>query len=227
METIITENTNDLNDLGKYEVYFNEYDTGELRIFVDEPISLGVVAELQDKILAQGVVLTAPIVYDENGIIIIRFQKALAPLIIIGAALAAVGITGSVISWQLIKTKLSNVPGLIWALAIGSVFFLILSSEPAKKTAQFGKEMTKTYITRRVSEAPLTEPEYVSAAKMRRAMHREDMREARNKEREDLRSLGREIRRRERAEEKAVRKAMKAPKLLTQGKKQGQITEGR
>ena len=93
----------DIQDLALYEYAFAEGEKGELRVQLSDPLFLEEIQALQDDILSQGVVLTCPI-KQQGDILTIRFQKAIAPLIIIALAISALGV-GFIIVWQLFKQE--------------------------------------------------------------------------------------------------------------------------
>ena len=139
-----------LEQLGTYETQFPEGSTGELRVYTtaDYPVTNEELTQMENQIRSQGAILTEPITYD-NGMISIKFKKAIAPLIIIvGAVIAALGI-GGFISWQLITSKLGIIPGQVWIVAGGAILYLIFTSKPAKKAGEIAIYAGKTYITKK------------------------------------------------------------------------------
>jgi len=148
MKLIAEQLNGDLSSIANSESRFAEHDTGEVRIYLENNASQSTIDELQGMILSQGVVLTGPIVQDAN-MIIIPFQKAIAPLLIIGGAIAAiiVGITG----WQIFKMTTAGIP--LWAIIVGGgALAYLLFNRPAKKAAPFVIQTGKAYITRKVSK---------------------------------------------------------------------------
>ncbi len=96
--------------LPDYEAYFATGDTGELRLYLVSPMSQEDILQMEQEILSQGVVLTAPIVQDAN-ILVIKFRKVSTPLIIM------VSVIGVVLQgWQLFKMD-GGIP--LWALVAG------------------------------------------------------------------------------------------------------------
>jgi len=121
---------NGVDNLPNYETQFNELDKGELRIYSATPLTQEQIWQLEQEILMQYVVLTEPILSDA-GVTIIKFQKALAPLLII--ALAVGGIITAVTGWQIFKTVQMGVPVWVWLVGGAALLFLLLSSDSGKK----------------------------------------------------------------------------------------------
>ena len=97
---VIAEGT-DINELAVYEDLFLEGERGELRLYLAAPLLQDEINALEEQILARGVTLTAPVT--QNGAFLsIRFQKAIAPLLILVGALASLGISG-IIAWSLFR----------------------------------------------------------------------------------------------------------------------------
>ena len=145
-ELIAEELSNSISSLPNYEVYFSEGDTGELRLYLERPLYQGEIDQLEQQILSQGVVLTEPIMQDTR-IVSIKFQKTIAPLVIIAIAIVAV-ITG-LLGWQIWKSVQLGVPLWLWAIAGGAVLYLLLSSKPAKEAGGLAIQAGKVYVTRK------------------------------------------------------------------------------
>ena len=139
MSELVAESlTSNLDSLSSYETYFKEGDTGELRIYLNRTLTSSELQWIQDKIIEQGVVLTEP-VSQVARIVYVKFEKRIAPLLIIGGAVAAVfaGITG----WQVFKFTEAGIP--LWIILLGGGALLyILFKKPAERTA-------KIYLTTR------------------------------------------------------------------------------
>lgn len=112
----------DLNDLAQYEGLLSEGDKGEVRIYLSQDLSLETVTQLQNNLLAQGVVLTAPL-RQENRILIIPFQKAVFPLLPI--VIVAGGIISLVLGWQIFQ-EVTKIPTMAWVVGLGIVGLLIV-----------------------------------------------------------------------------------------------------
>lgn len=125
----------DMYHMGDYEPMFEEYDTGEVRVFLPGPISAQEVMAIQDSIISQGVVLTKPITQSGSQLTI-SFRKELAPLAIIGFAVA--GVVVLVIGWQILKT-IAAISPFFW-IAGGAVLIYWMSK----------KGTVKSYATQRV-----------------------------------------------------------------------------
>ena len=122
MELIAEHLGSDITTLSDYESYYQEGDKGELKLYLDRMLYQDEIKQLEYELCNQGVMLTAPITQDAR-ILVIKFQKAIAPLLIIGGAIAVlvVGIVG----WQLLKTSVSNIPVWTWLLG-GAVIYHII-----------------------------------------------------------------------------------------------------
>ena len=118
---LVGEGLSGLTGLSSYEAYFSEGDSGELRFYLDRSLYQDKIDQLETEILGQGVVLTAPIAQDA-GMLIIKFQKAIAPLLIIGGAIVAV--VGSVVGWQLLKPETLGLPLWAWVGGIGLLYIM-------------------------------------------------------------------------------------------------------
>lgn len=102
----------DVSSLLDYESHYREGDTGELIVYLQEPLNYEEMEQLETEISGQGVILTAPIQQDAK-MLVIGFRKAIAPLAIIAGALAVVAAV--IIGWQLFKA-VSAVPTWAWIL---------------------------------------------------------------------------------------------------------------
>jgi len=101
-----------LTRLPEYDSHFATGDMGELRLYLDSPLSQEEISQLERAILSQGVVLTAPIVQDAQ-ILVIKFKKTVASL-----ATLVDGISANLQGWQLFKSE-SSIP--LWALLTGGI----------------------------------------------------------------------------------------------------------
>ena len=137
--------SNDLSTLPKYEAYFGEGDVGELRLYVSQPIDI---EQLENELCNKGVYLTEPIVQDAR-IVVIKFKKMIAPLLIIAGAIAAIGV--AVLGWQVFTTVKAGVPLWCWFIGGGALLYLMLR-EPVKKAAPLAIKAGKVYVTRRAGK---------------------------------------------------------------------------
>lgn len=135
----------DLSSLSSYETYFGEGDIGELRVYLDRPLYQDEIDRLQTELLSQGVTLTAPITQDAR-ILLIRFQKQIAPLLIIGGAIAA--IVAGILGWQIFKGTQVGIPVWVWIVGGLSLAYLLFR-EPAKKAGGLAIQAGKLYVTRK------------------------------------------------------------------------------
>ena len=116
---IIAENiSNGLTGLADCDNMFSEGEEGELLIYLENDLPDTEIDSIEQQLCDQGVVLTKPVACDAR-VLVIGFQKAMPPLVVI----ASLAITG-VIGWQLLKAV--NVSTWVWALAIGGVATYVL-----------------------------------------------------------------------------------------------------
>ena len=137
--------SNDLSTLPKYEAYFGEGDTGELRLYVSEFLTDNAIQQLEDEIIAKGVVLTEPITQDAR-IVVIKFKKMIAPLLIIVGAVVAIG--AGILGWQVFKTTQMGVPIWVWVVG-GSALLYLLLREPVKAATPYAIRAGKVYVGKR------------------------------------------------------------------------------
>ena len=122
MELIGESLSNNLSNLSSYEVYFKEGDTGELRVYLERSLYQDEMDCIQTEILSQGVILIAPVTQDAR-ILVIKFRKTIAPLLIIGGAIAAIVI--GTIGWQLLRTETAGIPLWTWITGVGFILYTV------------------------------------------------------------------------------------------------------
>ncbi len=111
---LIAEGTN-LSELEACESLLSEGQNGQVRLYLDRSITPLELQQVEDTIVGQGVVLTQPIQAAET-IMVISFQKAIAPLAII---VGAVGLVAAVVlGWQLMSNFL-GIPVWMWLVGGG------------------------------------------------------------------------------------------------------------
>ena len=148
MELVAERLDNNLTPLSDYETYFREGEAGELRIYLNRPLYQDEIDCLETEILNKGVVLTEPITQDAR-ILVIRFQKAIAPLLIIGGVVTA--IVGGIAGWQIFKLTTWGIP--LWTILLGgSAILYLLLRKPVKKAAPYAIRAGKSYLTRRIGQ---------------------------------------------------------------------------
>ena len=76
--------------------------------------------DLEKDIVSKGVILTNPITQDSR-VLIISFQKSMAPLLAIIESASTVG--GVIIGWQLLKDEKFGLPLWGWALIGGALIY--------------------------------------------------------------------------------------------------------
>ena len=147
---LVAENLgSDISFLGDYEVCYQEGDTGELRLYVDQPLSYDDVSQLEYEICSQGVVLIGPIKQDAR-VVVISFQKAIAPLAIIAIIVGGiVAIAAGLLGWQIFKYSKLGVPVIVWVVGLGALAYLLFSSEPAKQAGGLAIQAGKVYVTKK------------------------------------------------------------------------------
>ena len=134
---------NDVSSLSEYEKYFAEGDTGELRVYLDRTLYQDEIEQLEQEIQSQGVIA---FVTQDARMLIIKFRKALAPLVIIAAAVAAISAAGAgVVGWQIFKTTKMGVPLWAWIVGGAALAYLLLR-EPVKKAAPYAIHAGKVYV---------------------------------------------------------------------------------
>jgi hypothetical protein len=106
--------SNNIDEISGYEKYFEEYSQGKLNIYIDKELSESDIIQIENNILSQGAYLTSPIIQDSK-CIIICFEKRIGPLLIIIAAIGAIG--SGILGWQIFKAVSSGIPWWIFALA--------------------------------------------------------------------------------------------------------------
>jgi hypothetical protein len=126
MELVAENVTSNISELAIHEDLFNEFDRGEVRIFVSEPMSAAQITALENAILAEGAFLTAPIVQEAN-MIIIKAEKRIGFLMVISLVAGAV-IVGMV-GYQIYKASTWGIPGWVWLVGAGVVGYLFLRSK--------------------------------------------------------------------------------------------------
>ena len=130
-----------LAELGSYEPLLAEGQQGEVRIYLDRILVLSEIQQIEDEILAQGVVLTDHI-QSADGILVIPFQKMLAPLLIVGLVVSGILAVGTAIfGWQLL-TNVQGIPIWIWMVG-GAALLYLLFAKPAERVAG---EAVKIYV---------------------------------------------------------------------------------
>ena len=158
-------NSTDITELVGIEQVFNEGDTGEMRVFVDGYLRDEEIAFLQYKIQSQGVVLTEPI-FQDSGMVVIRFRKQIAPLLIIGGAVVA--IIGSLLGWQIYRTTVAGVSLWVWAIIGGALLYWAVTSEPAKQAGGLAIQAGTVYVTKRIPRIGDKDNPYISSYSKKR-----------------------------------------------------------
>ena len=131
MKLVAEQLGNNITSIAVHESAFAEGDKGELAVYLSRPLTQDDIFSLEQNILSQGVVLTEPIAQD-SGILVIKFQKAMAPLLIIGIAVAAVAISVSgVLGWQIFKLTPEQASVQLWSI-LGLAFAYWLFKNKAK-----------------------------------------------------------------------------------------------
>ena len=112
-----------LSELEACESLLPEGQKGEVRIYLDRNLTSSEIQQVEDRILAEGVVLTSSI-QSVEGILVIPFQKAIAPLAIIVVVVGLVAAT--VLGWQLMSDFL-GIPVWMWIVGGGLLVWALKS----------------------------------------------------------------------------------------------------
>ena len=126
-KTVIAETLSETTqDIVPFERKYSEGDTGELRLYLQYPISKDTLSQLESNIVSKGVVLTEPIRTDSR-VLVINFKKATEPLNIISSSISGLGI--ETVGWQLFKDEVAKniVPILIGVGAISLITILLIT----------------------------------------------------------------------------------------------------
>lgn len=114
--------------LGDFEDRFAEFEKGELRIYVNDALTQEQLSTVENEILCHGAHLTAPVTQD-GGVVFVRFQKRIAPLLILAAAGALVIVAvGGVLGWQVFRV-VQDVPNWAWIVLGTSVAVLLIRTD--------------------------------------------------------------------------------------------------
>ena len=128
---IVAEQISDsLDGVLRYESSFNEGDIGELHIYLQNDLEQDKINELQQSILVTGVVLIDEIRQDARKLII-RFQKAMPPLLAISSSVSM--IAGFIIGWQLLQDVKAGLPLYVWAIIGGLTLYILSQTSQGKK----------------------------------------------------------------------------------------------
>jgi hypothetical protein len=152
--TLIAEG-DDISTIGQAEDMLKEYDYGEVRVFISPPPTLEALDAMEQQIIADGVTLTGPVVFDpDTGAVVIPFQKRMSPLQVIGLSVGSMVLIGSMIfAWQLTQSLGGGGLAGVWViLGILGLILFIKSSEGhavAKAAYQTGRRVGEVYLARR------------------------------------------------------------------------------
>ena len=145
---LIAEGT-ELQELNEAEKLLNEFDKGEAHFYTDRSLSGEEISMIEQNIIETGVHLTGPVRQDAR-ILVVEFQKRIAPLVLIGGAVATVIAVGAgLVGWQIFKTVKYGVPLWVWIVGGGLLTYLIFSSKPAKQAGGVAIQAGKVYVTRK------------------------------------------------------------------------------
>ena len=106
-----------ISHLPQMEARLPEGSTGELRLYLENPVTQSEIDTLQENLSG---VLTGPI-HQVSRVLIIPYRKSFGPLLLIIAALALIPLV--VLGWQLFKS-LQNIPLWVWLAAAGLVTYV-------------------------------------------------------------------------------------------------------
>lgn len=155
MELIAEQLTNDLSTLAQYQSRLG--DSGEVRIFMNSPVGVDQLQQIQDYITSQGGVLTDNVSQDA-GMLVIPFENkstgiGALPILLIVAG-AAVLIVGSVIGWQIFTTSKAGVPVWVWGVIGVALIYLFMTSDTGKKATGLAISAGKMYVTKGALKNP-------------------------------------------------------------------------
>jgi hypothetical protein len=167
---------NSVEALPELEEYYREHDKGELRLYLNQNLDEATLCDIEKGILDQGVVLTDHVVQD-GGVLVIRFQKALAPLAIIAIVIGGIfAIGAALLGWQIFKSVMAGVPIWVWIAAGALVLYLIWTSETGKSVrrtvGRIATEAGETYVRGRASRAAEGRPRVVEKQEIIPPNHR-------------------------------------------------------
>ena len=112
-----------LTELEACESLLSEGQSGQVRLYMDRSLTSLELQQVEDTIVGQGVILTQPIQAAET-IVVVSFQKAIAPLTIIVAAVGLVA--AAVLGWQLMS-EFWGIPVWMWLLGGGLLVWALKS----------------------------------------------------------------------------------------------------
>ena len=147
-ELVAEELSGNISSLPDYEPYFGEGDTGELRLYLEHSLYQEEIEQLEQEILNQGVILTESITQDAR-ILVIKFQKAIAPLMIIAIVVGGFAVViGGLLGWQIFRSVSMGVPLWVWLVGGGALLYLLLR-KPVKAAAPIAIQAGKLYLTKK------------------------------------------------------------------------------
>lgn len=147
MELLYEDLSGTLTALPELEQYFNEFDSGVLYIYTGNELTDSQIYQIEQNILSQEVRLLEPVGYD-SGVLVIKFQKAIAPLLIITLAIG--GVVAAVTGWQIFKSTQLGVPLWVWAVGGLGLLYLFFSSDTGKATTGTVINIGKGYVAKKV-----------------------------------------------------------------------------
>ncbi len=158
MELIAESLTGNLETLSQYESSLAEGARGEVRVYVSQDLEQQQLDDIENQLLTKGVVLTGHVVQDARTVII-PFQKAIAPLLIIGLIVGGLGLIGStVLGWQIFSDplgfKLLGIPWYVWGIGAVALMYLFFKSDTGKAATGTAITAGKLYITKGMLKNP-------------------------------------------------------------------------
>ena len=113
----------EIQNLANYEHLFQEGEKGQVQIYLNRELSNSDIEQLTKELTDKGAVMVAPITC-ESRILTIKFEKRIAPLILIVAAVLGIGVVG----WQIFKPSWGaplGIPLGIWAVGAALLGLLV------------------------------------------------------------------------------------------------------
>lgn len=125
----------DMATLQELDAKMPEFQTGEIRFYLHRSLTQSEIDQLTADITAEGVYLTAPIVQDAQ-ILVVSFQKRVAPLLIItGFVIATVMAVGG---YQVFLSAVYGIPLWVWIAGGVLLLYMFAKSDAGKAVAGAG-----------------------------------------------------------------------------------------
>jgi hypothetical protein len=154
MELIGEQITGDLSTLSTYQSRLG--DVGEVRIYLDKPLSQEQIDKIQNDIISQGGVLNGDVTQDA-GMLIIPFVNTVnpgigaLPILLIVAGVVAV-VAGGILGWQIFQASSdTGIPTWVWVFAGVFLLYKLAKTNTGQKLIGTGTDIGRIYATRKLS----------------------------------------------------------------------------